>query len=171
APDAGAGEPLLGKRDPPPHLVGHEARERLLAVGRVGGQAVVLGPIAPVGVEAVEPDPLLHVLDLVGRDDLVPAEDAGLVTPVSRLDHGNHHLAGDVPSHDQRVGLVELRGVQELAPALLGAVHVAGVVEFHACASRARARAWSEIISQAMFAARSAVGWPGESYDGETSTT
>src|SRR4029079_2673870 len=114
---------------------------------------------------------LLHVLELVGRDDLVLSEDAGLVPAVRGLDDRHHHLAGDVAAHDERVGLVELGGVQELAPALLGAVHVAGVVELHDPPSRARASAWSEMISQAMLAARSAVGWPGESYDGETSTT
>src|SRR5205085_5484164 len=68
------------------------------------------------------------------------------------------------------------RRVQELAPALLGAVHVARVVQPHVARPastlrRARARACSETISQATLAASSAVGWPGPSYGGATSTT
>src|SRR4029079_7517060 len=112
---------------------------------------------------AVEAAPLLQFLELGGGDDLVPSEDAGLVSAVRRLDDRHHHLAGDVAAHDERVGLVQLGGVLERVAAHLRAVHVAGVVELHDPPSRARASAWSEMISQAMLAASSAVGWPGES--------
>ena len=46
-------------------------------------------------------------------------------------DDRDHRLAGHVAAHDQHVGLVELAGVEELAPAHLGAVDVRGEEDPH----------------------------------------
>src|ERR1700730_15229421 len=50
---------------------------------------------------------------------------------IHALDDRHHDLAGDVAAHDQRIDAVELRRTQELEPALVGAVDVAGVEELH----------------------------------------
>src|SRR5579884_588790 len=47
------------------------------------------------------------------------------------VDDRHERLAGQVAAEDQDVGFVERGCVQELAPALLGAVDVAGVVDAH----------------------------------------
>src|SRR4029077_12341064 len=74
-------------------------------------------------VVAPAPDLVLDVANLVGADDLAVGRDGDGVMAVL-LDDRDHGLARHVSAADQDVGLIELRGVQELAPAHLGAVEV-----------------------------------------------
>jgi hypothetical protein len=131
AADARAGEALLRERDPAAHLVAHEPAEHLVAVCLVALEPLVLGRVAPVRVEAVEPHALLELGQLVVGHHLVAPEHARAVAAPAERDHGHHHLAGQIAAEDERVSLVELRRAEELAPALLGAVDVAGVVDPH----------------------------------------
>src|ERR1051326_7151513 len=65
--------------------------------------------------------------DVTDREG-TPVQGGG-VHPVSARDDRHDHLAGDVAAHDQRVAVVELGRVQELAQAHLLAVDVGGEVD------------------------------------------
>src|SRR5205814_9170882 len=76
-------------------------------------------------VVALTPDVGLDLGDLVGADSLVLAAERDRVVTVLRDDR-HDRLAGHVSAADEDIGVVELRGVEELLPADFRAVQVGG---------------------------------------------
>ncbi len=119
-------QPLVGELDPPLHLLPHRGAEgpgdrRGIARHRRG-----LLRLAPVGVEAVEPDQPLDLLELLPLDLVVPAHERDPVHLVALPNERDERLPGDVPGEHERVHAVEATGVHELAEADLGPVDVGG---------------------------------------------
>src|SRR5207247_400940 len=65
------------------------------------------------------------------REPVAMVLQRGLPRPVRVLDDGNHGLAGDVPTEDHDVGLVERPRVQELLPADLRTVEIGHEEDLH----------------------------------------
>jgi hypothetical protein len=109
----------------------HQGEEDGLHRGRGVPGLVELFLGGAVRVEAHVPDPGLGLVEL-GQGQLpVAGELADQVAAAGPAHHRHDGLAGDVPAHDQDIGLIEPARVEELAPAHLAAVDVGGEVDPH----------------------------------------
>ena len=142
--DVAVRELRIGELQPALELAAHHAGDDALAVLGVLLESPVLVLGAAVRIEAVEADPLLELRGrLLAPRHLVTAEHVRRPLARSPFDERDERLACDVAAQDQHVGLVERGGVEELAPALLGPVDVARVVEPHSTGISLKRRATS----------------------------
>ena len=128
--DAERRHALVGQCDPATQLVQHDLLEETRARLLVALVARDLGGVCDPGVHAVVAHGVgqLIELDLRAPAAGLPQEARAERTAGSALD-GHDRLAREVAAHDQRVHFVEAPGAEELAPALVGAMHVGGVVQ------------------------------------------
>src|SRR5260370_6259353 len=122
---AGAAQLLFSYVHPAPDAVREVLLEGFLSLVRVHVKLLQAFGRDVQWVVPLPPDLVLDVANLVGRDHLTFGGDGHGVVAVL-LNDRDHRLAGHVATADQYFGVIELRGVQELAPAHLGAVQVGG---------------------------------------------
>ena len=123
---------LVGKAHPllyaPDDLLGEQSAEP----GAVAAERLGLVGIATVGVVARVGHTPLERADLLFRSEhVLLAEKGDLHLGRSDLDEGHDRLPRDVAPEHQRVGGVELPGVEELLEAPGRPVDVAGVEDLH----------------------------------------
>ena len=107
----------------------HQAQEQIVE-SAVRLHRLELAGIGAVRVIAMVGDELLEGNQLGAFDDVVVRADEATHPPSARCVHDRlDRLAGDVATEDQDLGLVDLRGVDELAEAHVRSVQVADEVD------------------------------------------
>ncbi len=130
--DAGARKALLGHPHPLVDRLEHLLLEQAVPVALVLRQLLEQHRVGAERVVAAADDPVLergHLL--LGRHVGADLEQRRVPVAVAVVDDRDEGLAGHVAAEHEHVGLVVLCGVEELAPAGLGAVHVRGEVDPH----------------------------------------
>src|SRR5579871_5943298 len=140
---------LVGELDPAAQLRDHHLVEEPLLQRRVirgGGDLLRAGEPRVHAVVADRVEQLVELARRAAAAHLAEERRAERARPVALDRHDR--LAGEIASHDQRVDAVEASGAQELPPALVGAVHVRGVVEGERSLRRCRVPAATSLAEE-----------------------
>src|SRR5581483_5791563 len=130
--DTRTAELVLGHVDPSGGALDHDLIEAFVDQPLVLLEGDVLVVAHADRVVTAVLNALLELADLfLALENLAVILQRGLPGAVRTTDDGNHGLAGDVAAQNDRVGLVEGAGVQELLPADLRPVQVGHEEDLH----------------------------------------
>src|SRR5579875_331843 len=120
-----AAQSLFGKGKPLFERLHHQSLKDHVKVILVASQALKFVLVTAVGIETVETDALLRLIQFIGVDRVAGAKVGEFVHIIRPCDDWHHRFARDIASHDEYLRTIESGGIKKLAKAFLGSVDIA----------------------------------------------
>ena len=113
-------------------LIDHHSFEQFVTGVIASHDLVGFALVHPTRIHTVASHVGLKLIELVVLKHCSPAEVGDPPAPGGIGDYRDEALPGDIAPHDDDVGAIELRTIQEFAPATLTSMDIGGVVDAHA---------------------------------------